>query len=80
MIAEQVTKELPKKALTHGVVYPMVKKVAKYLGVKMTTQSFAKGDSVAPLRRVTPARRRGAGNGPREETVRPRPAPLGCGA
>ena len=47
MLAEQVAKELPKKALTHGVVYPMVKKVAKYLGVKMTTQTFAKGVSKA---------------------------------
>ncbi|QYX80549.1 hypothetical protein [Streptomyces akebiae] len=41
MMAEQVAKKLPQKALTHGVVYPMVKKVAGYLGVKMTTQSFA---------------------------------------
>ncbi|GAA3294636.1 hypothetical protein [Streptomyces cinereospinus] len=41
MMAEHVAKTLPKKALTHGVVYPMVKKVAGYLGVKMTTQSFA---------------------------------------
>lgn len=47
LLAEQVAKELPKKALTHGVVYPMVKKVAKYLGVKMTTQTFAKGVSKA---------------------------------
>ncbi|MFF8318452.1 hypothetical protein ACF06V_14935 [Streptomyces bobili] len=41
MMAEQVAKKLPQKALTHGVVYPMVKKVAGYLGVRMTTQSFA---------------------------------------
>ncbi|MFK0115731.1 hypothetical protein [Streptomyces sp. NPDC090994] len=41
MMAEQVAKKLPQKALTHGVVYPLVKKVAGYLGVKMTTQSFA---------------------------------------
>ncbi|MFJ9741369.1 hypothetical protein [Streptomyces sp. NPDC101166] len=41
MMAEQVAKQLPKKALTHGVVYPMVKRVAGYLGVRMTTQSFA---------------------------------------
>ncbi|WP_435856318.1 hypothetical protein [Streptomyces longwoodensis] len=41
MMAEQVAKKLPQKALTHGVVYPLVKKVAGYLGVRMTTQSFA---------------------------------------
>lgn len=41
MMAEQVAKKLPQKALTHGVIYPMVKKVAGYLGVRMTTQSFA---------------------------------------
>ncbi|MET7409811.1 hypothetical protein [Streptomyces parvulus] len=41
MMAEQVAKKLPQKALTLGVVYPMVKKVAGYLGVRMTTQSFA---------------------------------------
>lgn len=41
LMAEQVAKTLPRKALTHGVVYPIVKKVAGHLGVKMTTQSFA---------------------------------------
>ncbi|GAB2974970.1 hypothetical protein GCM10023080_044460 [Streptomyces pseudoechinosporeus] len=41
MMAEQVAKKLPQKALTHGVIYPIVKKVAGYLGVRMTTQSFA---------------------------------------
>lgn len=41
MMAEQVAKTLPRKALTHGVVYPIVKKVATSIGVKMTTQSFA---------------------------------------
>ncbi|MFI1952987.1 hypothetical protein ACH437_14240 [Streptomyces xinghaiensis] len=41
MMAEQVAKKLPQRALTHGVVYPMVKRVAGYLGVRMTTQSFA---------------------------------------
>jgi hypothetical protein len=40
-MAEHVAKELPKKALTHGVVYPMVRRVARYLGIRMTTQSFA---------------------------------------
>ncbi len=41
MISEQVAKKLPQKALTHGAVYPIVKKVAGYLGVRITTQSFA---------------------------------------
>ncbi|MFE3657314.1 hypothetical protein [Streptomyces sp. NPDC059165] len=41
LMAEQVAKTLPRKALTHGVIYPIVKKVAGYLGVRMTTQSFA---------------------------------------
>lgn len=42
-VAEQAVKELPKKALTKGVVYPIVKKVAGYVGVKMTKDTFAKG-------------------------------------
>lgn len=37
------SKQLPKQALTHGVVYPFVKKVAQQLGVHMTTGIFAKG-------------------------------------
>ncbi|GGP99677.1 hypothetical protein [Streptomyces roseolilacinus] len=41
MMAKEVAKKLPRKALTHGVVYPLVKKVASHLGIKMTTQSFA---------------------------------------
>ncbi|MFD3499130.1 hypothetical protein [Streptomyces sp. NPDC058678] len=41
LMAEQVAKKLPQKALTHGAIYPIVKKVAGYLGVRMTTQSFA---------------------------------------
>lgn len=41
-IGQQAAKELPKKALTHGVVYPIVKRVAKTVGVKMTTETFAK--------------------------------------
>ncbi|MET9105859.1 hypothetical protein [Streptomyces zhihengii] len=41
LMAEQVAKTLPRRALTHGVIYPVVKRVAGHLGVKMTTQSFA---------------------------------------
>ncbi|WP_240678241.1 hypothetical protein [Streptomyces griseoviridis] len=46
-ISEQVAKKLPQKALTQGVVYPIVKKIAGYLGVEMTKQSFAKSVSKA---------------------------------
>ncbi|MET8590370.1 hypothetical protein [Streptomyces sp. NPDC005078] len=42
MISKQVAKKLPQKALTQGVIYPIVKKVAGYLGVQMTKQTFAK--------------------------------------
>ncbi|WP_299538721.1 hypothetical protein [uncultured Streptomyces sp.] len=47
MISEQVAKKLPQQALTKGVVYPVVKKVAQYLGVEMTKQTFAKSVSKA---------------------------------
>ncbi|MGW2211289.1 hypothetical protein [Streptomyces sp. NPDC001781] len=47
MMSEQVAKKLPQKALTKGVVYPIVKKVAAYIGVKMTKESFAKAVSKA---------------------------------
>lgn len=41
--AGQVVKRLPKYALTHTVIYPIVKQVAKWVGVKVTKESFAKG-------------------------------------
>jgi len=47
MMAEQVAKKLPQKALTQGVIYPIVKKVAAYLGVQMAKQTFAKSVSKA---------------------------------
>ncbi|MEV0495136.1 hypothetical protein [Streptomyces atratus] len=47
MMSKQVAKKLPQKALTQGVIYPIVKKVAAYLGVQMTKQSFAKTVSKA---------------------------------
>lgn len=47
MMAEQVAKKLPQKALTQGVIYPIVKKVAGYIGVQMTKQTFAKSVSKA---------------------------------
>ncbi|MCX5416611.1 hypothetical protein [Streptomyces sp. NBC_00059] len=47
MIAEQMAKNLPRQALTKGVVYPIVKRVAQHLGVRMTTETFAKSVSKA---------------------------------
>lgn len=46
-LAEQVARQLPKQALTKGVVYPIVKTVAARLGVEMTKGVFAKGVSKA---------------------------------
>lgn len=43
MMAAQVVRELPKRALTKGAVYPIVKNVAGFLGVKMTKKLFASG-------------------------------------
>ena len=43
MMAAQALKKLPQQALTKGVVYPVVKKVAAHLGLKMTKQIFAGG-------------------------------------
>ncbi|MGA6174591.1 hypothetical protein ACPEIF_30590 [Streptomyces sp. NPDC012600] len=47
MMSKEVAKKLPQKALTKGVVYPIVKKVAGYLGAEMTKQTFAKSVSKA---------------------------------
>ncbi|QDY89303.1 hypothetical protein E7Y32_03075 [Arthrobacter sp. UKPF54-2] len=43
MIAANVAKKLPQKALTKGIIYPIVKKVAGHLGKSMTKQLFANG-------------------------------------
>lgn len=43
MMASQVIKKLPQKALTQGALYPIVKKVAAILGVSMTKKIFASG-------------------------------------
>lgn len=43
MIAANVAKKLPQKALTKGIIYPIVKRVAGYLGVAMTKKIFASG-------------------------------------
>ena len=42
-IAEKASKSLASKALTKGTIYPIVKKVAQLIGVKMTKDIFAKG-------------------------------------
>jgi uncharacterized protein (DUF697 family) len=49
-MAERVGKTLANKALTKGAVYPIVKKMAQILGVRMTKEIFAKGVSkVIPI-------------------------------
>jgi hypothetical protein len=45
--AQHVLKKLPQKALTKTIYYPIIKKVAAAIGIKITKQSFAKGISKA---------------------------------
>ncbi len=45
MAAAKTVKSLSRKALTKTAVYPLVKKIAQQVGVKMTKQIFAKGVS-----------------------------------
>lgn len=40
--AAQVVKRLPQKALTKTFYYPIIKQIAKWLGVKLTKETFAK--------------------------------------
>lgn len=44
-IAQELLRKLPQKALTKTIYYPIVKSIAKALGVKMTKEVFAKGVS-----------------------------------
>ena len=48
-IAEQAQKEvlrrLPRYALTKGVLYPLIKQIAKWVGINLTKQSFSRGVS-----------------------------------
>ncbi|MBD7937620.1 bacteriochlorophyll 4-vinyl reductase [Cytobacillus sp. Sa5YUA1] len=44
-MAQQALKRLPQKALTKTFYYPIVKKIAALIGVKMTKDTFAKGVS-----------------------------------
>lgn len=46
-MSEKALLKLPQKALTKGIIYPIVKKVASAIGEKMTKQIFAKGVSKA---------------------------------
>ncbi|XXM70729.1 bacteriochlorophyll 4-vinyl reductase [Lysinibacillus sphaericus] len=46
-LSKQVLKKLPQKALTKTVYYPVIKKIAGYIGVKLTKETFAKGISKA---------------------------------
>ena len=41
--AEQVVKRLPQKALTKTVYYPVIKQIAKWIGINLTKSTFAKG-------------------------------------
>lgn len=43
--AQKVSKSVAQKALTKGTIYPIVKKIAQSLGLKMTKEVFAKGVS-----------------------------------
>lgn len=47
LIAANVAKKLPQKALTKTLVYPIVKKIAHLIGARMTKQIFATGISKA---------------------------------
>lgn len=48
--AQKASKTLAQKALTKGTIYPIVKKIAQILGLKMTKEIFAKGVSkVIPI-------------------------------
>lgn len=44
-LAMEVAKRLPQKALTKTFIYPIVKQVAKWLGVKLTKDTFGKSVS-----------------------------------
>lgn len=46
-LSKQALKNIPKKALTKTVYYPIIKKTASIIGIKVTKNSFAKGVSKA---------------------------------
>ena len=43
--AKKIATDLPKKALTKTIYYPIIKSIAKSIGIKITKVSFAKGVS-----------------------------------
>ena len=43
MVAQNIIKQLPQKALTKGFIYPLVKLIAQQLGKQMTKEIFASG-------------------------------------
>lgn len=50
VLAKNIAKKLAQKSLTKGVIYPIVKKVALSVGIRMTKQIFADGvASAVPL-------------------------------
>lgn len=46
-LSQQALTKLPQQALTKTLIYPIVKQIAKFIGVKMTKDAFAKGVSKA---------------------------------
>ncbi|WP_419871214.1 SHOCT domain-containing protein [Candidatus Pristimantibacillus sp. PTI5] len=44
-IARQLLKKLPQQALTKTMYYPIIKKIATYIGIKITKKTFAQGAS-----------------------------------
>lgn len=46
-VAKQALKKIPQKALTKTIYYPIIKKIAATMSVKMTKDTFAKGASKA---------------------------------
>lgn len=44
-LSTQVAKRLPQQALTKTAYYPIIKQVGKWIGLKVTKESFAKGAS-----------------------------------
>lgn len=44
-LSKTLLKKSPQKALTKTIYYPIIKKVAGYIGIKLTKDSFAKGVS-----------------------------------
>ena len=49
-VAKNIAKNLAKQPLTKGFLYPIVKQVARYIGVQTTKEIFAKGVAkIVPL-------------------------------